>query len=117
MFGIPARALVIRLLAIWLALGSALPVALHGQMEDDPLCDPGTRAGERVLTQATHDAAAGHCDVCHWLRGLRSFLAGDGTTTAPSAAPVEHVLPSVPAQARRGPRGIPVRAPPADSLS
>ena len=84
------------LLILLLAAGTALPAAMHGGAADDPYCDPARTGGSQEVWAA--DAAGGHaehCDVCHWLRGVRSF----------DAAPVPS--PDLPSLRRDDPRPLP----------
>lgn len=64
-----------RLLALLLVVGTALPTALHAGWDDDPLCEPAL-AGSGVamaIGAASPEGQAQHCDICHWLRSLRSL--------------------------------------------
>src|SRR4051812_39868081 len=67
--GVPAG-----LLVVLLTIGAALPLALHGDANDDA-CDavagaPGTASSVRAASPVT---APQHCGICHWLRSLRVF--------------------------------------------
>jgi hypothetical protein len=104
-----------RLLALLLAVGTALPAALHAGWDEDPFCEPAlaTDDAPHAWRASTGDAQARHCDSCHWLRSLRGLdatpagMAADlAAATQPSA---ERLLPPT----RRLAASLSARAPPA----
>jgi hypothetical protein len=86
-----------RVLAVVVLAGTALPAALHGGMDDDPLCDS-QFAGPAATGRIGGDVAAPapqHCLICHWLRSIRIFhkplgpvAIAVGCTVVPQAANV-----------------------------
>jgi hypothetical protein len=69
------------LLVALLVGATALPAALHADM-DDLACEFGAaRSGRAIHIDAndTH-ARAPHCEVCHWLRSIRVFEASRAAT-------------------------------------
>lgn len=109
--------LVARLLVALLAAGSVLPGLLHGQLADDPFCDARRGAADLAVSAAAHTDAPDHCDVCHWLRGVRSFVAAPALTVVAAGTPV--AIPPACGSAAACPAVpvVPARAPPADLLA
>jgi len=71
-----------RIAAALLVCASALSPALHVD-SDDPFCLPGSsQGGNGAAVSASPQASEQHCEVCHWLRSLRTLDATDaGLTT------------------------------------
>ncbi len=80
-----------RRLAGWLVAllvgATALPPALHADM-DDLACQFGAAASARSVHVDANDTRADslHCEVCHWLRSIRSFELPQAGTSAVAAA-------------------------------
>ena len=95
-------------------MGAALPLALHGDANDDA-CDAvaGAPGSASTLRAASPAPATQHCGICHWLRSLRVFQT-DAAQPIPrlltSAGPFDH---GECATARLVLDPVPARAPPA----
>lgn len=103
-----------RLVAALLVCATGLAPALHAEGQDDRLCAPRSsgEAGDPVL-HAAGGPQAQHCEICHWLRSLRSFDASDagvaaGETVATRPVPPDprpgDPPPASPASSRAPPR-------------
>jgi len=107
-------AIVARLLVLLLAAGTALPTAIHAGGADDPYCDPSRSSqGTDAWTPGSGIADREHCEICHWLRAVRSF---DAVPTPSLDAPRrrDHALrPLLLARAVPERASAPTRAPPA----
>lgn len=102
------------LLIVLLAVGTALPAAIHGGAADDPYCDPARPGGSHdAWSPGAGDAHAEHCDVCHWLRGVRSFDAAPVPSPDAPSLHLDDPRPLPPAHAPSGRAAAPTRAPPA----
>jgi hypothetical protein len=107
----------IRLLAVLVGLSllgsTALPAALHGE-GDDPFCARplATAQGDASLAAASVGPEAAHCDVCHWLRSLRTIEVQDRATLLGPAASAVSSAETPEAPAHTAPRPIFARGPP-----
>lgn len=106
-----------RLAGLLIALlvgATALPPALHADM-DDLACEFGAAQSARTThadANDRHDDSL-HCEVCHWLRTLRTFdltLTGAPAITAAVAAvdPADVTLPLTSAGTIRAARAPPL---------
>jgi hypothetical protein len=102
------------LLIVLLAVGTALPAAIHGGAADDPYCDPARPGGSHDRwSPGAGGGHAEHCDVCHWLRGVRSFDAAPLPSPDAPSLHLDDPRPLPRAHARPGRAAAPTRAPPA----
>jgi hypothetical protein len=108
----------IRLLAVVLAgcllSSTAAPAALHAQ-DDDPFCAGplGAEGQTPSLSTATDIPEPAHCDVCHWLRSLRTIQGQTGTTLLGPSDSAVRFADAPEAPAHTAPRPIFARGPPA----
>jgi hypothetical protein len=81
----PGRRLAGLLIAL-LVGATALPPALHAEM-DDLACQFGAARSAGAVHIDANDTAADslHCEVCHWLRSIRAFHVAVAGTPAPVA--------------------------------
>lgn len=103
-----------RLLVLLLSLGTTIPAASHGDAGHDP-CDA---AESGSSAPASLHAVGGsesprHCDVCHWLRSVRSFEVTFEPPLAATDAGVVQTAIAVSTAARLFVPQAPSRAPPA----
>ena len=102
------------LLVALLVCATALPPALHADM-DDLACEFGAARSAfatHVDANDTH-ADALHCEVCHWLRSIRVFEAALATTpqlvaTIAKVDPPRVARPATTTVAARSSRGPPL---------
>ena len=103
-----------RILVCLLALGTAVPLAAHGDAEHDP-CD--AAADDKAPFSRLHVPGAPvqpeHCAVCHWLRSLRAFDAVVPAPSAPGEVAREAATLRPASLARLAAPSVPTRAPPA----
>lgn len=99
--------------AVLLVLVSALSPALHVEA-DDQFCAPLARDGHGAPTLASApDSTGQHCEICHWLRSLRTIGPADaGFTTGVDASatpcPTDLDAGDPPTLAARSPRAPPL---------
>jgi hypothetical protein len=96
------------LLVALLVGATALPPALHADM-DDLACEFGAARSALGTHVDANDSGAGtlHCEVCHWLRSIRAFETPGVGAPAP-IAPVDAV--EVPVVAVLATTAVPVRS-------
>jgi hypothetical protein len=102
------------LLVVLLIGATALPPALHADM-DDLACEFGAArsAGTTHLDANDTHANSLHCEVCHWLRSIRVFdatrsAAPQLVATVDSVDPPRVARPVSPTVAIRSSRGPPL---------
>jgi hypothetical protein len=100
------------ILAVLLAVGVAVPSALHADATGDPCEVVGSGPAGPHLQSASARASSQHCFICHWLRSFRVF---EGGAVHPLPGLAASVRPGVPAEApatRLALPRLPARAPP-----
>jgi hypothetical protein len=102
------------LLAGSLVSSTAVPAALHAQ-DDDPYCASPLvpKDQTRSLSTATETPEPAHCDVCHWLRSLRTIAAQTGATILRPSDSTVRFAEAPEAPAHSAPRRLVARGPPA----
>jgi hypothetical protein len=105
---------VARQLVVLFTLGTSIPVAAHRETGHDP-CD-GTSRGSASATSVSADVdtpVSQHCEVCHWLRALRTFEIVAAPPVSPAAQGRHHSPLGESVVARLSVARAPSRAPPA----